>query len=219
MWRDTFADTPSVFNQFNSNFDFPDYPNSQFPIFSHNYSTRPSIKRQKYQTGVDDFFPENLFFLHNDVAFFGLNRPANWDNARDACERWVRHSLEEMRVPSHNSFLHQEDTCIAVKSVVVWTHVGYFSEVENEIENYFSTVCQKTVPILNIRGNTHDYCFESNGENTKLELTVGGDASQEMSDPHVVSILSDPEDPTSPHYFHIERNDGVSDPDNCEGFH
>ena len=214
MWRDIFADTPSNFHQFNQ--DFPDYPNSQFPIFSQTYGARPLIQRQKFQTGENDFFPENFFFLHNDVAFFGLNRPANWDDARDACEKWVRHSLNEMRVPSHNSFQHQHDTCAKIKSVVVFTHIGYSSQVENAIDEYFNTVCQKTVPILNIRGNTHAYCFERNNEDGKerLELTVGG---EELSDPHLVSILTDPEDPTS-HYFHIDRNEGVSNNAKCVGF-
>lgn len=216
MWRDLFADTSSNFNQFNTSFDFPDYPNSQFPIFSQTYGARPSIERQKFQTGANDFYPENLFFLHNDVAFFGLNRPANWNNARDACERWVTHSLDGMRVPSNNSFLNQQDTCTRVKSVVVWTHVGYFSEVEDAIDDYFDTVCQKTVPILNIKGNTHVYCSERNQVDGKdrFELTVGG---EEDSGPHLVSILADPEDPTS-HYFHIEKNDGVSDDAACLGF-
>lgn len=178
LWRERFGDSNSPFYSFTR--DFPGTPINGYPA-------RPTLERQEDANDVNKNNPENFFFKHNNVAFFGLNdlntlRGPAWvgQNAQNAA--WVTDKLG-----SDCSF----------ESIVIFTQTFIRNGVQDALDDYF-TQCGGDKPVLNLTGDKHPqvYCGNQNGKIMKITVEAFKAA------PLLVSIIADPSD--GKHYFHAE---------------
>ena len=203
-WRELFAESTSPFHTFSRD----------FPQVLAGYPARPTLERQQeYDTAAlagaatpdasQEHNPENFFFKHNDVGFFGINevntKTDTWtgQNARNAA--WVQAKLGE-------------DTQCSLKSLVVFSQRGMRSAVRNAILSYQSTCGE--IPVLNITGDKHPfvYCSNTNTSNNFLKITVEAFKAA----PLLISIVQDPSD--GQHDFHIQSTSTTTAYGECASF-
>ena len=185
MWRGHFATETSPFNQFSK--DFPG-------------GDRPTIYRQNPSN------PENYFFSHNDVAFFGINKPSgsNYISNKalvDINEMWVEDRLG------------LDSTTCTFKSIVIIAHSWPKESLYDKIDEYFDA-CGATLPILSISGNTQPrtYCMTQNATSTRVNVTV--EAFE--SGPLLISVVRDPDGGGD--FFHVEDVDLTDSNRQCPSF-
>jgi len=144
MWRATFADVPSPFNQFSR--DFPG-------------GGRPFIHRKPGN-------PEMFFFEYNNIAFFGLNRVGNRmsyisDIATvDLNGEWV------------NERLSLVNTTCPYESIVILAQALLKPVVYDMVDIYIEAC--GLLPLLVITGDYHPdtFCMTKKETDHRLELTV-----------------------------------------------
>jgi len=144
LWRATFSDVTSPFNQFST--DFPG-------------GGRPHIHRKLGN-------PEMFFFQRNDIAIFGLNKVGNRfsyisDVAPvDLNAEWVEERLSL-----------DSNTC-SYKSIVILAQALLKPIVYDKVDAYFEAC--GALPLLTITGDYHPetFCMNKNSTNTRLDLTV-----------------------------------------------
>jgi len=145
LWRATFSDVTSPFNQFRA--DFPG-------------GGRPFIYRKSGN-------PEMFFFEHNAIAFFGLNRVSFKrisyisDIATvDLNAEWIEERLSL-----------DIGTC-SYESIVILAQALLKPIVYDKVDTYFEAC--GPLPLLTITGDYHPdtFCMTKNSTNTRLDLTV-----------------------------------------------
>ena len=188
MWRDDFA-LDAAFNQFGA--DFP-------PTLGFSGGSRPTIDR-RHESGN----PEIFYFLHNKIAFFGLNRVA-------------RNSYISNRAPSDfNADWVEEklalDLSCDLESIVIIAQSTLKDVVYNKIDEYFARC--GTIPSITITGDLHPrtYCMEKTGEHFDLTIEAF------KSGPILVSVVRDPTGVRGD-YFHVEDSQLTNSNYDCSGF-
>ena len=184
MWRENFARESSPMHQFGK--DFPG-------------GSKPTIYRQSSN-------PENYFFNHSGVAFFGINRPERSSYISDRApvdinEQWVEERLT------------LDTTACTFKSIVILAHSWAKESLYGKIDEYFDS-CGKTLPILSVSGNTipTSYCMSKDVTNSRVNVTV--EAYQ--SAPLLISVVRDPEGGGD--HFHVEDVDATDSNIQCPTF-
>ena len=169
----------------------------------------------------DTNYPELFYYVWNDVVFIGVSAPAGWEPPNGRNKSWIRDSLAKID-NDYPNFANEAEVCTNIRSVVLLSHTRYFNDARPEINSFFAS-CGRgggAVPLLNVKGNHHDYeyCQRGGSSSNNFEMVSGGDqgtsGNNEESDPHLVTILRDPR--TGDHYFRVDRNDDVSN--SCSGF-
>jgi len=187
LWRNDFANANSPFHQFDN--PFPDS------------STGPIIERHVTN-------PEIFYFVHNKVAFFGINRVVGQSYVNSVADpdpntEWIKGKLA----------LQGCD----LQSIIILSHRSPKSEVYDAIDTYDdncgrSSTAGDGIPILTITGNTHpaSYCMtRSNESSSTIHLTV--EAFE--SGPVLVSVVRGPNGEGD--FFHVEDVDPANSNNNC----
>ena len=172
VWRNSFANSFSPFYEFQRD----------FPLVLNGSSARPSLMRQ-----TSDGTPENFFFLHNDVAFFGISQP------NDRTPTWT--GMDDLNAAWVSTHLGPDMATCAIRSIVIISQVSYSNKVATALNSYFAACGD--IPVLNVKGDTHPATFCMEKLNNVLRLTV----EARKSAPLMVSIV---EDNSGTHWFHVE---------------
>lgn len=200
LWRDNFAAESSPFHQFTR--DFPEGGGGS----DDDGSSRPTIYRQ-------DGNPENYFFSHNNVAFFGINRPDGRSYISnkapvDTNEAWVEHRL--------GLDSSSESSSCTFKSIVIIAHSWPKESLYDKVLGEYVDACGGTVlPVLSISGNAQprSHCMTTKDESDmRVEVTV--EAFQ--SGPLLISVVRDPDNGGD--FFHVEDVDSVDSNRRCPAF-
>jgi len=140
LWREYFAKDPS-FNQFSVN--FPATP-------GFGGGSKPVIYRKTEPNANGDMNPELFYFLHNKIAFFGLNQVTGVAYIDDSGinEEWITSRLSL-------------DTNCEIESIIILAQRMPDQSVFDSIDLYFDG-CGGTIPLLTITGDIHppQYCSE-----------------------------------------------------------
>lgn len=197
LWREYFAESQtSPFHAFDRNFPtvFPGYP------------AKPTLERQEHTTDPEKHNPDNFFFKHNDVAFFGLNevnsnRAPFWQGQNAQNEAWLEAKLGT-----------GEHADCSIDSLVFFTQRDLRTGVRDVLSNYFDECGEK--PVLNLTGDIHPFvhCSNTNTDNNILKIVVEAFKAA----PLLVSIVKDPTD--GKHYFHTQSTSTTTTYGECASF-
>lgn len=169
----------------------------------------PSLERQEDAADPEKHNPENFYFKHNDVAFFGIN-----EVNRNRAEHWTGQDARNVAWLESKFGTNSGGVLdCSFASVVIFSQRGVHSSVESALSNYFAQ-CGGDKPVLNITGDIHPfvYCSNTNTDNNILKITVEAFKAA----PLMVSILKDLSD--GQHYFHMESTSTSTIYGNCATF-
>eukprot|EP01083_Nonionella_stella_P024110 66678_1 len=175
LWREYFAGDASPLGQFSKNFPSTlDFDGKSFPL----------IDRK-----VDTNNPEIFYFLHNKVAFFGLNavRGGKYLSRTTINEDWVEDRLGL-------------DQGCTIESIVLLSQFMPEQTIFDRVDQYFEGCGEVDLPILTITGEHHPgiYCL-TRSSNNRFDLTI----EAFRSGPVKVSVVRDPSGVRGD-YFQVE---------------